>query len=265
MSKVEQYREQLRRLKDWRPFLLKKSGLPGPRGNLELAQAVAEEANLKQIETFLSVPIEKAPENSSHVFLVFCGVAALGKRVADGDRAQLRRLRQYAGDSRWRVREAVAVALQYFGDADMGGLLAEMRQWSRGTWYEKRAAAAAVAEPRLLKRPDVARAALKMMDDITATIEVAKDSDSDAFHTLRQSMGYCWSVAVAAAPEAGKPFMEKWLGSTNADVTWVMGQNLTKNRLTKMDAAWVRGALARLDSGRPDSATTRRGVRRRGS
>ena len=26
-------------------------------------------------------------------------------------------------------------------------------------------------------------------------------------------MGYCWSVVVAALPEAGKPMMENWLDS----------------------------------------------------
>ena len=42
-SKVEAYREALRGLTDWEPFLLKHSGLPGPRGNIELARAAAEE------------------------------------------------------------------------------------------------------------------------------------------------------------------------------------------------------------------------------
>jgi hypothetical protein len=45
MSKVATYRQQLRQLTDWETFLLKESGLPGPRGNIELAQAVAEEGN----------------------------------------------------------------------------------------------------------------------------------------------------------------------------------------------------------------------------
>jgi len=44
MGKVEEYRRALRELPAWEPFLLERSGLPGPRGNLELAAAVAEEA-----------------------------------------------------------------------------------------------------------------------------------------------------------------------------------------------------------------------------
>ncbi len=42
MSKLNDYLQKLRELDDWTPYLLKNSGLPGPRGNLELAQAVAE-------------------------------------------------------------------------------------------------------------------------------------------------------------------------------------------------------------------------------
>ena len=248
MSKSDEYRQQLRELKDWKPFLLKESGLPGPRGNLELAQVVAEEASPKQIEAFLSIPMEASPENSSQVFVVFCGVSALGKRIAGGDRAQLKRLRQYASDPRWRIREAVAIGLQYFGDADVRGLLNEMQRWAKGAWYEKRAVAAALAEPRLLRQPEVAAAVLRILDRITLDIEAAGRETSEAFLTLRKSMGYCWSVAVAALPKAGKPLMEKWLRSKSPDVRWLMKQNLTKNRLIRMDAAWVRACSSRLGS-----------------
>jgi hypothetical protein len=247
MSKSDDYRKRLAELKDWTPYLLKESGLPGPRGNLELAGVVAAEATSKQVEAFLSIPLEKAPENSAQVFLVFCGVCALGIRAASGDARQLTRLRKYASDSRWRVREAVAIGLQYFGDANPGALLEEMRLWCRGNWYEKRAAAAALAEPRLLKAPEITGEVLKILDGITADMESSKEDKSDAFKTLRKSMGYCWSVALAALPRRGKPMFEKWIKSRNADVRWILRENLRKNRLVKMDAAWVNACLARLD------------------
>jgi hypothetical protein len=244
-SKSDLYRRQLRGLSDWTSYLRANSGLPGPRGNLELAQAVAEEATPPQIEALLSVPREKAPENSRGVFLVFCGVAALGKRVAAGDHSQLRRLRAYASDPRWRVREAVAIALQYFGDADIRGLLREMRRWSTGGPYEQRAAAAALCEPRLLRDPIVAGEVLAILDAITRDI-AAKPAVSEASKTLRKSMGYCWSVAVAASPDAGKALMEKWMLSPSRDVRWLLKQNLSKNRLRQVDAAWVADCLAQL-------------------
>ena len=33
--------------------------------------------------------------------------------------------------------------------------------------------------------------------------------------------------------------MEKWLVSPDPDIRWIMRENLKKNRLVRMDAAWV--------------------------
>ena len=243
MSKLSEYRERLKELKDWTPFLMKNSGLPGPRGNLELAQVVAEDGSIQQFEKFLSF---QALENTPEVFLVFCGVVGLGKLTACGNVDLFPRLRVYASDSRWRIREGVAMALQYVGDRDMKLLLKEMQAWSRGNWYEKRAVAAALAEPRLLKDPKIVAEVMKIFNQITSDVELAGHPKDDAFKILRQGLGYCWSVAVAALPKEGMPVMEKWIASKNLDVQWIMKENLKKNRLIRMDAAWVKTCQARL-------------------
>ncbi|MFH1183661.1 MAG: hypothetical protein V1755_01300 [Chloroflexota bacterium] len=221
--------------------------MPGQRGNLELAQAVAHEADARRVREFLSARPEQAPENTPEVFLVFCGVVALGKSIAAGSRSQLPLLRGYASDSRWRIREAVAMALQYVGDVDMQLLLREMRKWCRGNWHEKRAAAAGLAEPRLLRAPATAAAVLRILDLITTSMVAAGDRHSEPFKTLRQGMGYCWSVVVAAHPDAGKRYIEKWTKSSDPDVRWILKENLKKNRLVRMDSQWVKSCLARLD------------------
>ena len=244
MSKIAEYRQKLKERKDWTPFLLKNSGLPGPRGNLELAHTVAQQGNKKQFEQFLTV---QAKENTPEVFLVFCGVLGLGK-LAASEPKQFACLRAYASDPRWRIREAVATGLQLVGDQDMQLLIKEMGQWSQGNWYEKRAAAAALAEPRLLKEPHIVQRVLQILDQITASMQEADNPKEEAFKVLRQAMGYCWSVAVAALPEAGQPAMEKWLASPNPDIRWMMKENLKKNRLIKMDAAWVEACNAKLQS-----------------
>lgn len=246
MSKVDEYRRILRGLKKWEPYLLAESGLPGPRGNLELAQAAALEIDPAQVHAFLSIPISQAPENTPQVFLVFCGVLGLGRLIAAGDRAQLKHLRPYASDPRWRIREAVAIALQSVGDSDIQLLLREARRWSSGSWYEKRAAAAGLAEPRLLAAPTTAAALLEMLESITESMARAEDRKSEAFKTLRQGMGYCWSVAVVAHPALGKRLMQKWLKTADSDVRWLMKENLKKNRLMKLDPAWVKSCLAAL-------------------
>jgi hypothetical protein len=40
----------------------------------------------------------------------------------------------------------------------------------------------------------------------------------ETFKTLRQAIGYCWSVLVAALPAEGKIMMEKWLTSEDKDM-----------------------------------------------
>lgn len=243
MSKTDDYRQTLKKLDDWIPFLRKNSGLPGPRGNLELAHVVAELGSKKQFKQFLSF---QAQENTPEVFLVFCGVIGLGKLAAN-EPGLFDQLREYASDPRWRIREAVATGLQLVGDQDMDLLLKEMQKWSKGNWYEKRAAAAALAEPRLLKQPKYAKKVLQVLDEITASMESADRPKDEAFKVLRQGMGYCWSVVVGALPEEGKLVMEKWLDSQNKDIHWMMRENLKKNRLIKMDSDWVKTCNMKLE------------------
>ena len=243
MSKIETYRQTLQTLNDWVPFLMKNSGLPGPRGNLELAYAVAEEGNEKHFNHFLTY---HAQENTPEVFVVFCGVVGLGK-LAVSKPDLFNRLREYASDPRWRIREAVVTGLQLTGDQDMDLLLSEMKKWVKGNWYEKRAAAAILAEPRLLTNLKHMKQVLQILDKITASMETNDQSKDESFKVLRQGMGYCWSVAVAALPDVGKPMMEKWLNSTDKDVLWMIKENLKKNRLLKMDANWVRQCEKKLD------------------
>ncbi len=243
MTRLDNYRQELRKLDDWIPFLRKESGLPGPRGNLELAHAVAQEGNRAQFERLLSF---QAEENTPDVFLVFCGMIGLGK-LAAREPELFARLRAFASDPRWRIREAVATGLQLAGDQDMERLLVEMQTWSKGNWYEKRAAAAALAEPRLLKYPKHAEHVLRILDGITARMENAEDEKDDGFRILRQGMAYCWSVAVAALPADGKPLLENWLDSPDKVIRSIMKENLKKNRLLKMDPDWVKECLKKLE------------------
>jgi hypothetical protein len=46
VGKRDDYKKTLQALSEWDEFLLRKSGLPGPRGNIELAQAAADLARV---------------------------------------------------------------------------------------------------------------------------------------------------------------------------------------------------------------------------
>jgi hypothetical protein len=246
MKKVDTYRERLRELEDWEPFLLAESGLPGPRGNIELGRAVAEEGDAALFRCYLAYDAQRAPTNSPEEFLAFCGVLGLGRLLAEGDRGVLGALRQHASDPRWRTREAVAMALQRWGRVDMDALLREMERWSQGKLLEQRAAAAALCEPSLLHEAGHAERALQILDAITAGLLGVEDRRSDAFKALRKGLAYCWSVAVVALPELGKPMMEQWFATDDRDVRWLMAQNLKKKRLARMDEGWVIHWKARL-------------------
>ena len=239
MNKTETYRKILASLPDWEPYLLQESGLPGPRGNLELAQVVADEGNRALFEQYLIYTPAVAPTNDPHEFLAFCGVVGLGRLLAEGDESILDQLRPFASDPRWRLREGVAMALQRLGKQDMRRLLTAMQAWSRGNWLEKRAAAAALAEPVLLHNEKETLEALQILDQITASMENSADAKNEQFKVLQQGMGYCWSVVVAATPGQGKRLMEKWLACPDRAIQRIMQENLKKNRLVRMDAGWV--------------------------
>jgi hypothetical protein len=238
MSKVDDYHEILMKLGDWDDYLRAESGLPGPRGNLELAHAAADLGDRERFEHFLSFDAQHAPVNTPGEFLAFCGVEVLGSLIAEGQTDLWPILRACASDPRWRIREAVAMALQRIGRADMEILLNNMETWTGGTWLEMRAVAAGLAEPDLLQEKRHILHILEILERITAAVASAGERGED-FKTLRQGLGYCWSVVVAALPVEGKQAMERWLSSTDKDVRWIMKENLKKKRLEKMDNAWV--------------------------
>ena len=232
-----QYRAELRRRKDWEPYLAANSGLPGPRGNLELVEAVGDEASRSVLWRWAG---------SDDEYLAVCGAAGLGRFVLD-DAKVLRRLEALAADPRWRVREGVAMALQRLGKQDMDRLIDEMAVWAKRGPYVQRAAAGGLCEPALLKNEAQVRKVLEILDTITQSIEASRDRKVDGFRVLRQAMGYCWSVAAAAAPGPGRSMMERWLRSDDPDVRWIMKTNLGKSRMVALGKDWVTGRRAAFD------------------
>jgi hypothetical protein len=70
----------------------------------------------------------------------------------------------------------------------------------------------------------------------TASIEAlpaAARRDPDV-RTLRQALGYCWSVAVAGAPDEGLPLFLALGPSADPDVAWIDRSNRGKARLRRL-------------------------------
>ena len=224
-ARAEAYRAELRKLESWEPYLKKHSGLPGPRANLELVAAVAEEADADRLWHL---------STSRDEFLALCGVAGLGKIALLEPDAVLKRLHELASDPRWRVREGVAMALQRIGRDDMPGLLAVMDAWAGGEPFVQRAAVAGLCEPAILKRNQEVVAVLEILDRITASVEQSKARRGEGFDALRKTLGYGWSVAAAAAPDNAVPYIQKWMGSNDRDVAWIVRSNLGKARMAPL-------------------------------
>lgn len=232
MSRRDVYRAALRALPstDWSPYLAANSGLPGPRGNLELIFAFAEEATPALIRRYAG---------SDDEYLAACGAVGFGRLLGEGDPAAERTLRRLSIDPRWRVREGVAMGLQRSGDADDAQMRRIVRKWSTAdSLYTRRAAIAAICEPRLLTDSDTALTALDVLDRVTESLvaipEVSRRGH-DSFRVLRQALGYCWSVAVAAAPGEGFSRLERWAREPDRDIRWVIRENLKKKRLEAAD------------------------------
>ena len=252
MTGVDEYKEALARATDREAYLLAHSGLPGPRGNLELARAAAEVGSKAELRRWARLGPERAPTGTAEEFLAFCGVLGLGETLVEGDGRVLDALRRHASDPRWRVREAVAMALQRWGEVDFEALAAAMLEWGRGSLLERRAAAAALCEPTLLTGLERVGEVLAVLAEATAAITEAgaEERRSEAFKALRKGLGYCWSVAVAAAPEVGRPafeeLVERAAAGDDRDLAWLARENLRKRRLERLDPAWVARMRERL-------------------
>lgn len=269
MKKIDRYESELSGLvgdQAWREYLEAHSGLPGPRGNLELLRAFVRIASAELAQQLAAIPASLAPVNDPMEFLAACGTAALGRVIAslpagscDFDRIE-QLMRQNAGDGRWRVREAAAMALQFTGRVDYQRMMDIALRWAEGTELEQRAAAAAVAEPDLLCEPGQVVAATGLLARVTASLAatpVEERRGSESFRVLRLALGYCWSVAAAADFAVTRPHLESWLGSRDRDVRWLMAQNLSKTRLVRTAPAWVEAARQRLALADPDAYTSR--------
>jgi hypothetical protein len=212
-------------------YLDENSGLPGPRANLTLLEAFADVAPEEIVWQLTGSPDE---------FRRSCAAAALGRLHLErpDDEAVLARLAELAGDDSWRVREGVEMALQRVGDSSPELLLRLVDGFLAGPPRLVRAAIAGICEPRLLRAPEMADAALDACLRATDRLQAVpfEQRRHDDARTLRQALGYCWSVAIAAAPERG---LELWheleaRGAGDADISWIVGENRVKARLKRL-------------------------------
>jgi hypothetical protein len=228
VASIADHRAALAVLDDWTQYLNANSGLPGPRGNLELVAACGEQADFTRARALVETDDE---------FSTVCGLVALGRIFGEGDKGQAELLHRHASDPRWRVREGVAMALQRAADDDPQASFGLAEVWAADSDpLVRRAAVAAVAEPRLLRDQTRARQALQFLNRITAGLDEvpADERKTSSVRTLRQALGYAWSVVISALPEEGLPMFHALETRTDPDIEWIVRENLKKARLKKV-------------------------------
>jgi hypothetical protein len=151
--------------------LARASHLPGVRANLPLAQAFASECASRGAAAdalcvaMVRLDADEAPGDTALEFIPVCGVLALGARAAQGDKAQsalLAELEGAAEDLRFRVRDAVPLALARVGEAMGDALALEVAGWMDG-YFQAAAVLRAMALPAWntrLSDPELAPARL---------------------------------------------------------------------------------------------------------
>lgn len=239
-------------------YLIDHSSLPGKRANLELVDAFAAEVtaichapHISLNQSYISLQwllwrlLNRYPPalfgddpDSPLQMPQLCAAVAMGEWAVAFQHIELgvSTLLDLAGSSLWRIREGVAMGFQHMLD---GAWNSTYRRISRrcvdATAYEWRAFVAGIAEPRLLTDPLHAQDALDLHYNALAHLRRLSPEmrRSDPVRTLRQALGYSVSVVVAAAPDAGFAQMQAWALWADPDVTWIIRENLKKNRLSK--------------------------------
>jgi len=255
MRKREQYMKHLRPLlesaagaAELEAFLVSNSNLPGPRGNLELAFALADcfetpeigERHLELLRGWSAISPREAGVNDPRSFLTFCAIVCLGtwclhapEDVRDGI---LGDIKAAASDPRWRIREASAMAFQRIAEKDFEVVRDVFSSWVKtATLMEMRAIEAALAHPPILGVRETADFCFEVTDGILERVESlpADERRSEDFRVLKKGLEYTISVFAAAAPETGFPFLRRWAQSDDADVVGIIRHNLAKSRLAR--------------------------------
>jgi len=239
MTRREQHIFDLNKSDNWINYLKKHSGLPGKRANLELLDVVIEFGDEQLYMECLKYNEVIAPTNTQGEYVAMCGVAGLGKLFNEGDYKYYSLIKKYTNDTRWRVREGVVFALQVIGKEDFDVLIKIANELKLGNSYEKRAIVAGLCEPILLKKIRNAEKALKILEEITNSIEYISNRKSESFRVLRKGLAYGISVAIVACPDKGKELFETLLKKSDKDIKWILKENLKKKRLEKMDSDWT--------------------------
>jgi hypothetical protein len=268
-SKRERYRSKLDGLMadgaDLESFLLRHSGLPGRRADLELAGALADrlaksppdEAIWDLLCRWTALDAVQAPTNSKREYLPFCAAQALGachhRAAPERRRRIVACLQAAARDPRWRMREAACFGFQRIGEDDPSQLVRMFRDRLAGaTLLDRRAMLVSLAHPPLLEpEGDAVELALELSDQGLRELSALDPEQlkSEEIRVFRKCLDFVPSVVAAADPERGFAWLRRWAGHEGLLYKKVVVANLRKARLAKHHPDECEGVVAVLSWG----------------
>lgn len=229
-------------------YLRDQSRLPGTRANLDLAQDLSNHLaflapdfpdEIRALLNHLARDEKRVVSNTPGEFVLMCGVLGFGACAAAlpaWREETFIRLAQYAQCLAWRVREGAAMALhRLLIVAPDETLLKLMDLLDGGDCLQMRACLAAISESDLLDSAQMVVSALIMQRialEYLHALPPAERKRTEA-RVLRQALGYTLSVVTAASPEDGFALMCEIATWNDADINWVLRENLKKRRLAK--------------------------------
>jgi hypothetical protein len=88
--------------------------------------------------------------------------------------------------------------------------------------------------------------ALELHEMIIGQICRMQARKTEDFRVLRQALGYTLSVVAAQVPEEGFDLIDRWLATGDADLCWIVRNNLKKKRLSNRYPEQVQRRLQKI-------------------
>ena len=229
-------------------YLRDQSRLPGTRANLELVNSLSnllaaivpeQPEQVWMLLQYLVQDEKTVVKNTPDEFVILCGVVAFGACASvqtEWHTEVFEKMELFACSNSWRVREGAAIALQRLLPAIPHETIKFLKELAtKGNCFQQRASVAAIAEPPLLNDQAMIDAALAIQRYVLGRVHKlsATDRKREDVRVLRQSLGYTLSVVTAADPDKGFALMRDCAKWDDADINWILRENLKKKRLAK--------------------------------
>lgn len=258
-----------------------KSGLPGPRPNLALANAVADhiaaqgrKAN-SLVRELCAMDEARAPADTSREFLPICGALALAARwrLNVDRRGAITALQIMAEDSRRLVREAVVHALRNIANTGDESFLDDLASWMDG-YLQAMVVLEALSDRHVLDRLTQAEPVLARLDEAFRLAESAPRAHqrTHGYRALVRVLGEAPALIMARFPDAISAWLAERATTKSRDLRESIERGIERARKAGHGEARVEGVARALEESAPPrrdpltyvGPTRGRGRKRRG-